>query len=80
MLKIAESISLSWLLTTCKGYCVSFAVQRQICRPSLLKYFPQNGQDSSPLLNPIKKRKTNHVVLLMFSNISILILFFMMTF
>ena len=36
MLKIVESISLPWLQTTCNGFCVSFAVQRQICRPSVL--------------------------------------------
>ena len=59
--------------------CVSFAMQCQICLPRVLKFFPQNGQDSSPLLNPVKY-KTYHVVLLMFSNVSILILFFMMTF
>ena len=82
MFKIVESISLPWLLTTSKGSCVSFAVQNQICRPSVLKLFSQNGKVSSPLLNPVKKSnyETYDVVTLKFSNTSILILFFMITF
>ena len=82
MMKIVESIWLRWILTTCKDSCVSFAVQHQTCRHSILKFFPQNGQVSSPLLNPANKikNKTYHVVPLIFSNTSILILFFMTTF
>ena len=60
----------------------SFTVQHPICCPIVLQNFPQNGQVSSPLLNPVNESKCekHQVVVLIFSTTSILILFFMIIF
>ena len=75
-------MSLPWLLTTWKDSWVNFAVQCSICCPIVVEFFSQDEQVSSPLSTPVKKSMCEiyHVVVLIFSTASILILFFIMIF